>query len=162
MYAMQRANQIWSIALHCVRKNSCRKWKRTSWNFLKLQKGYKSDFDVFFCRSKMSSFLKHTIWSFLSTKKTKVLWLIKHDPWNQHTKYGFNSGGCFVYFLFWVLVASFRAHPVNTSETLFFLITVIPWNELDNNVWTFQSVIAFEKRIIKFIKSSPNNTFNKL
>ena len=49
---------------------------------------------------------------------------------------------------------------MNTSETLFFSCTVIEWNKLDNNIWNSESVSAFKKQILKFIRPSPNSTFN--
>ena len=42
----------------------------------------------------------------------------------------------------------------------FFPSTVIEWNKLDNNIWNSESVSAFKKQILKFIRSSPNSTFN--
>ena len=42
----------------------------------------------------------------------------------------------------------------------FFPSTVIEWNKLDNNIRNSESVSAFKKQILKFIRSSPNSTFN--
>ena len=49
---------------------------------------------------------------------------------------------------------------MNISETLFFLSTVIEWNKLDNNIRNSESVSAFKNQILKFIRPSPNSTFN--
>ena len=49
---------------------------------------------------------------------------------------------------------------MNISETLFFPSTVIEWNKLDNNIRNSESVSAFKKQILKFIRPSPNSTFN--
>ena len=48
----------------------------------------------------------------------------------------------------------------NDTENSFFPFTVIEWNKLDNNIRNLKLVSAFEKQIIKFIKPSPNSTFN--
>ena len=45
-------------------------------------------------------------------------------------------------------------------KTLFFSFTFIEWNKLDNNIQNLELVSAFKKQIIKFIKPSPNSTFN--
>ena len=42
----------------------------------------------------------------------------------------------------------------------FFPSTVIEWNKLDNNIRNSESVSAFKKQILKFIRPSPNSTFN--
>ena len=42
----------------------------------------------------------------------------------------------------------------------FFLSTVIEWNKLDNNIRNSESVSAFKKQMLKFIRPSPNSTFN--
>ena len=42
----------------------------------------------------------------------------------------------------------------------FFPFTAIEWNKLDNNIRNSESVSAFKKQILKFIRSSPNSTFN--
>ena len=42
----------------------------------------------------------------------------------------------------------------------FFPSTVIEWNKLDNNIRNLESVRAFKKQINKFIRPSPNSTFN--
>ena len=42
----------------------------------------------------------------------------------------------------------------------FFPSTVIKWNKLDNNIRNLESVSAFKKQILKFIRPSPNSTFN--
>ena len=42
----------------------------------------------------------------------------------------------------------------------FFSYTVIEWNKLDNNIRNSELVSAFKKQIIKFIRPSPNSTFN--
>ena len=34
------------------------------------------------------------------------------------------------------------------------------WNKLDNNIRNSGSVSAFKKKILKFIRPSPNSTFN--
>ena len=49
---------------------------------------------------------------------------------------------------------------MNTSETLFFASTVIEWNKLDSNICNSESVSAFKKQILKFIRPIPNSTFN--
>ena len=49
---------------------------------------------------------------------------------------------------------------MNTSKTVFFPSTVIEWNKLDNNIQNSESVSAFEKQILKFIRTSLNSTFN--
>ena len=49
---------------------------------------------------------------------------------------------------------------MNTSETLFFPSTVVGWNKIDNNIRNSISVSAFKKQILKFIRPSPNSTFN--
>ena len=41
----------------------------------------------------------------------------------------------------------------------FFPSTVIEWNKLDNNIRNLESVSAFKKQILKFIRPSPNSTF---
>ena len=38
--------------------------------------------------------------------------------------------------------------------------TAIEWNKLDNNIQNSESVSAFKKQILKFIRPSPNSTFN--
>ena len=38
--------------------------------------------------------------------------------------------------------------------------TVIEWNKLDNNIRNSKSVSVFKKQILKFIRPSPNSTFN--
>ena len=38
--------------------------------------------------------------------------------------------------------------------------TVIEWNKLDNNFQNSESVSAFKKQILKFIRPSPNSAFN--
>ena len=45
-------------------------------------------------------------------------------------------------------------------KTIFFSFTFIEWNKLDNNIRNLELVSAFKKQIIKFIKTSPNSTFN--
>ena len=42
----------------------------------------------------------------------------------------------------------------------FFPSTVIEWNKLDNNIRNSESVSAFKKQILKFIRPSANSTFN--
>ena len=42
----------------------------------------------------------------------------------------------------------------------FFPSTVIEWNKLDNNIRNSESVSAFKKQILKFIRPSTNSTFN--
>ena len=42
----------------------------------------------------------------------------------------------------------------------FFQSTVIEWNKLDNNIKNSELASAFKKQILKFIKPSPNGTFN--
>ena len=42
----------------------------------------------------------------------------------------------------------------------FFPSTVIEWNKLDNNIRNSESVSAFKKQILKFIRPSPYSTFN--
>ena len=42
----------------------------------------------------------------------------------------------------------------------FFLLFFIEWNKLDNNTQNSESVSAFKKQILKFIRPSPNSTFN--
>ena len=42
----------------------------------------------------------------------------------------------------------------------FFPSTVIEWNKLDINIRNSQLVSAFEKQILKFMRPSPNSTFN--
>ena len=41
----------------------------------------------------------------------------------------------------------------------FFPSTVIEWNKLDNNIRNSESVSAFKKQILKFIRPSLNSTF---
>ena len=48
---------------------------------------------------------------------------------------------------------------MNTSETIF-PSTVTEWNNLYNIIRKSESVNAFQKQIFKFIRSSPNSTFN--
>ena len=36
--------------------------------------------------------------------------------------------------------------------------TVIEWNKLDKNIQNLESVSAFKKQILKFIRPSPNNS----
>ena len=42
----------------------------------------------------------------------------------------------------------------------FFPSTVIEWNKLDDNIQNLESVSTFKKQILKFIRPSPNSTFN--
>ena len=42
----------------------------------------------------------------------------------------------------------------------FFPSNVIEWNKLDNNIQNLESVSAFKKQILKFIRPTPNSTFN--
>ena len=42
----------------------------------------------------------------------------------------------------------------------FFPSTVIEWNKLDNNIRNSESVSAFKKQILKFMRPSPSSTFN--
>ena len=49
---------------------------------------------------------------------------------------------------------------MNTSKTVFFPSTVIEWNKLDNNIQNSESVSAFKKQILKFMRPSPNSAFN--
>ena len=49
---------------------------------------------------------------------------------------------------------------MSISETLFFPSTVIEWNKLDNNIRNSESVSAFKKQILKFMRPSPSSTFN--
>ena len=42
----------------------------------------------------------------------------------------------------------------------FFPSTVVGWNKIDNNIRNSISVSAFKKQILKFIRPSPNSTFN--
>ena len=42
----------------------------------------------------------------------------------------------------------------------FFPSTVIEWNKLDNNIRNSESVSDFKKQVLKFIRPSPNGTFN--
>ena len=50
---------------------------------------------------------------------------------------------------------------MNIFETLFFPFAVIEWSKLDNNIRNSESVSAFKKQILKFIRPSPNSTFNE-
>ena len=49
---------------------------------------------------------------------------------------------------------------MNTSETLFFPSSVIEWNKDDNNIRNWESDSAFKKQILKFVRPSPDSTFN--
>ena len=55
-------------------------------------------------------------------------------------------------------------HPFNVKheyfQNSFFPSTVIKWNKLDNNIRNSESVSAFKKQILKFIRPNPNSTFN--
>ena len=42
----------------------------------------------------------------------------------------------------------------------FFPSTVTEWNKLNNNIRNAESLSAFRKQILKFIRPSPNSTFN--
>ena len=42
----------------------------------------------------------------------------------------------------------------------FFPSTVVEWNKFENNIRNSGSVSAFKKQILKFIRPSPNSTFN--
>ena len=42
----------------------------------------------------------------------------------------------------------------------FFPSTIIEWNKLDWNIQNFENIETFEKRILMFIRPSPNSTFN--
>ena len=43
---------------------------------------------------------------------------------------------------------------------MLFPSTAIEWNKLDNNIRNSESASAFKKKILKFIRRSPNSTFN--
>ena len=45
-------------------------------------------------------------------------------------------------------------------QNSFFSSIVIEWNKLDNNIQNLELVSAFKKQILKFIRPSPNSTFN--
>ena len=45
-------------------------------------------------------------------------------------------------------------------RNFFFPSTVIEWNKLDNNIQNSESVSVFKNQILKFIRPSPNSTFN--
>ena len=42
----------------------------------------------------------------------------------------------------------------------FFPSTIIEWNKLNNNIRNSESVSAFKKQILKFIRPRPNSNFN--
>ena len=42
----------------------------------------------------------------------------------------------------------------------FFPSTVTEWNKLENNIRNLESVVAFKKQILKFVRPSPNSTLN--
>ena len=46
------------------------------------------------------------------------------------------------------------------SRTLFFPSTIIEWNKLDLKIKNSESIKTFKKRILSFIRPSPNSTFN--
>ena len=48
----------------------------------------------------------------------------------------------------------------NNFRNSFFSIHIIEWNKLDNNIRNSESASAFKKQILKFIRPSPNSTFN--
>ena len=45
-------------------------------------------------------------------------------------------------------------------KNTFFPSTVIEWNKLDWKIKNSESIETFKKRILSFIRSSPNSTFN--
>ena len=49
---------------------------------------------------------------------------------------------------------------ITFSKILFFLSTVIGWNKLDLNFRSAASLSAFKKKLLKFIRPSPNSVFN--
>ena len=49
---------------------------------------------------------------------------------------------------------------MNTSKTFFFPSTVIEWNKIDNNIRNSKLASVLKKRILKFIRPSPNSMFN--
>ena len=46
------------------------------------------------------------------------------------------------------------------SRTLFYPSTLIEWNKLDLKIKNSESIKTFKKRILSFIRPSPNSTFN--
>ena len=48
---------------------------------------------------------------------------------------------------------------MNTSEIIF-THPLSLWNKLDNNIQNSGTVSSFKKQILKFIRPSPNSTFN--
>ena len=49
---------------------------------------------------------------------------------------------------------------MNTSGT-FFPSTVVEWSKRDNKIRNSEAVSAFKKQILKFIRPSPNITFDE-
>ena len=45
-------------------------------------------------------------------------------------------------------------------KNTYFTSTIIEWNKLDLKIKNSESIEAFKKRILPFIRSSPNSTFN--
>ena len=45
-------------------------------------------------------------------------------------------------------------------KNTFFPSTIIAWNKLDWEIKTSESIETFKKRILSFIRQSPNSTFN--
>ena len=45
-------------------------------------------------------------------------------------------------------------------QNSFFPCTVIEWNKLDNNIRNSESVSAFKKQILQFVRPSPNSAYN--
>ena len=45
-------------------------------------------------------------------------------------------------------------------KNTYFPSTIIEWNKLDLKIKNSESIEAFKKRILPFIRSSPNSTFN--
>ena len=48
----------------------------------------------------------------------------------------------------------------NFFNNTFFLSTRMKWNKLDWEIKNSKSIVTFKKRILSFIRPSPNNTFN--
>ena len=47
-----------------------------------------------------------------------------------------------------------------TSSKIFFLSTIIKWNNLDPTLWNSKSFVVFKKITLKFIRPFPSNVFN--
>ena len=45
-------------------------------------------------------------------------------------------------------------------KNLFFTSSVIEWNEIDKSIRSSESLALFQKRILQFIRPTPNRTFN--